>query len=178
MRKGWLLLFSLVLFGTSVLVGQKVTVDFNHSANFSNYHTYAWLKPVQAPGLWPQRITDGVTAELRAKGLTYNPTNPDLMVAAMGASSTKRSLNTFYSGTGGGWGWHGGYGMGTATATTTVNEYKQGTVVVDLFDTKNKQLVWRGVATDTASGNPEKNQKKMTKALEKMFKKYPPKAAE
>jgi len=182
MRRGWLLLFSILFFVTGSLVAQKVTVDFEHSANFGRYRTFAWLRPAQAPGLWPQRIATGVTAELKVKGLTYNPNHPDLMVSAVGTSKTMRNVNTFYSGTGG-WGWYGpgygyGYGPGPATATTTVTEYQQGTLVVDLLDANTKELVWRGIATDTASGNPEKNQKKLNKALQKMFKKYPPKPPE
>jgi hypothetical protein len=47
--------------------------------------------------------------------------------------------------------------------------------VVDLFDTRSKQLVWRGVATDTLSEKPDKNVKKLNKAVEKLFKNFPPK---
>jgi Domain of unknown function (DUF4136) len=59
--------------------------------------------------------------------------------------------------------------------TTTVNKYIVGTIVVDLYDRELKQLVWRGTATDTASDKPEKNAKKISKSMEKLFKKYPPK---
>jgi hypothetical protein len=41
---------------------------------------------------------------------------------------------------------------------------------------QQKQLVFRGTATDTLSDKAEKNTKKIQKAVEKMFKKYPPKA--
>jgi hypothetical protein len=34
-------------------------------------------------------------------------------------------------------------------------------------------MVWRGVATATASDKPTKNTDKMNKALDKMFEKYP-----
>ena len=48
-------------------------------------------------------------------------------------------------------------------------------VVVDLIESKEKKLVWRGVGTDTVSDNPEKNEKKINNAAKKMFEKYPPK---
>jgi hypothetical protein len=48
------------------------------------------------------------------------------------------------------------------------------TLVVDIWDARTKQLLWRATATDTVSENPEKNEKKLKKAMEKMFKKYPP----
>jgi hypothetical protein len=84
----------------------------------------------------------------------------------------KKDLNTFYSGGYGGYGWRGVGGMGSAT--TTVNEYTVGTLVVDIFDAKSKQLLFRGTASDEISDKPEKNVKKLAKASDKMFKDFPP----
>jgi hypothetical protein len=53
----------------------------------------------------------------------------------------------------------------------------EGTLVVNLYDAKTKKMVWRGVATATASDKPTKNTEKMNKALDKMFEKYPGAAA-
>ena len=59
---------------------------------------------------------------------------------AMEMTQDHQTLNTYYDGFGGGWRWGGGFG----DATTTVDHYKVGTLVVDLFDAQTKQLVWRG----------------------------------
>jgi len=83
-------------------------------------------------------------------------------------------LNTFYDGLGGGWGWRRFGGGGFGEATTTTETYKVGTVVVDLFDTKTKQLIWRGASSDTLSNNSDKNIKNLDKGVEKMFKNFPP----
>jgi hypothetical protein len=102
-------------------------------------------------------------------GRRWRPRAADATVLIHGASQVKRDLNTFDSG-------YGGYrygGMGTST--TTVSEYAVGTMVVDIFDTKSKQLIWRGIGSDEASDKADKNQKKIAKATEKMFKKFPPK---
>ena len=56
-----------------------------------------------------------------------------------------------------------------------MDTYEEGTLVVDLFDMSDKRVVWRGVASETVSDNPEKNSKKVQKAVEKMFKQFPPK---
>jgi hypothetical protein len=37
-------------------------------------------------------------------------------------------------------------------------------------------LIWRGVATDTLSSNPEKNTKKLDGEVHNLFKNFPPKA--
>jgi hypothetical protein len=60
-------------------------------------------------------------------------------------------------------------------ATTTVENYKEGTLVVDMFDANTKKLLWRGNATDTLSDKSDKNIKKLDKSVEKMFKDFPPK---
>ena len=60
------------------------------------------------------------------------------------------------------------------TATTTVDEYTVGTLVVDIFNAKTKQLVYRGTASDELSNKPEKNAKKLAKASDKLFKDFPP----
>ena len=59
-------------------------------------------------------------------------------------------------------------------ATTTVEKIPVGRLVVDIGDAKTKKLLWLGDASDTLSDKPEKNEQKLNKALEKMFKKFPP----
>ena len=46
--------------------------------------------------------------------------------------------------------------------------------MVDIFDAKSKQLLFRGTAQDEISDKPEKNVKKVAKASDKMFKDFPP----
>ena len=68
---------------------------------------------------------------------------------AMQMTEQHRTLNTYYDNFGGGWGWRrwgGGFGDGFGTSTTTEETYKVGTLVVDLFDTNAKKLIWRGSA--------------------------------
>jgi hypothetical protein len=72
-------------------------------------------------------------------------------------------LNTFYNNLGGGWYW-GGFGE----ATTTEENTPVGTLVVDIFDTPTKHLIWRSVATNTLSGDPEKNAKKLQKTVDEI----------
>ena len=73
----------------------------------------------------------------------------------MEMTHNQQTLNTFYDGFGGGWRWRGFGGLGEATTTTET--YKVGTLVVDLFDAKTKQLIWRGDSSDTLSNNSSKN---------------------
>ena len=48
--------------------------------------------------------------------------------------------------------------------------------MVEISDVKEKDLLWRGSATDTISDNSNKNIKTLDKAVTKLFKDYPPTA--
>ena len=63
------------------------------------------------------------------------------------------------------------------SSSTTVSEFTVGTLVVDIFDAKSKELLFRGTATDELSDKPDKNAKKLAKASDKMFKDFPPGSA-
>jgi hypothetical protein len=158
------------LVATSALA-QKITTESAPKASFASYKTFMWIKePKVGDPLMKQRIIDDVTAQLRAKGWQPVSQGADVAVAAHMATQTEKTLNTFYDGFGGGWRWGGGFG----SATTTVNTYQEGTLIVDLFDTKTKEAVWRGTATQDVSSNPEKQSKNIDKAAEKLFSKFPP----
>jgi len=76
-----------------------------------------------------------------------------------------------YTGFGGGWRWRG---FGDGFATTTVEKTPVGTLVLDIFDSTSKKLIWRGTASEVLSDKAEKNEKKVEKALTEMFKHFPP----
>ncbi len=159
---------------------QDVKVDFDKGADFSALKTFSTkLGTSWNNQIGENRVMTEIETTLVEKGWKKVDANPDAVVVIHGATSTKRSLNTFYSGGGyGGYGYRGwGGGMGMGSATTTESEYTVGTLVVDIFNAKTKALVFRGTASDELSDKPEKNIKKMDKASSKMFKDFPPGSA-
>ena len=167
-----------LLIGMMVFAGtasaQQVKTDFDRSANFTQYKTYSWEQVKTKDALDAGRIKSAVNAALAAKGWTQVDSGGDVSIVAMEITKNQQTLNTFYDGFGGGWGYRRFGGGGFGEATTTTDTYKVGTVVIDLFDTKTKQLVWRGSESDTLSNNSDKNIKNLDKGVEKMFKKFPP----
>ena len=153
---------------------QKVTVDWDKSTNFSAFKTYVYALGTPVPNqLMDQRIVSGIEQQLTLKGLQKVDVtaNPDLIVSYQAAVGSQTQVNT--TGTGGyGWGYRWGGGM----STTTVSQIPTGMLAVNIGDAKTHKLLWLGDARDTLSEKPEKNEKKINKALEKMFKKYPPPA--
>jgi hypothetical protein len=152
---------------------QQVKTDYDRSANFAQYKTYSWEHVKTQDALNVDRIRSAVNAALAAKGLTQVDSGGEISIVAVEMTQNQQTLNTFYNGFGGGWGWRR-FGGGLGEATTTTETYKVGTLVVDLFDSSSKKLLWRGSSSDTLSNNSDKNIKNLDKGVEKMFKKFPP----
>ncbi|HET7891518.1 MAG TPA: DUF4136 domain-containing protein [Candidatus Sulfotelmatobacter sp.] len=156
----------------TMAAAQDVKTDYDHHANFSQFHTYYWEKVKTSDPLWQSRIQDAVDHELQAKGWQRVDNGGDIAVAAVGSARNQQEYQTFYDGMGG-WRW-GGFGE----TTTQVENYRVGALVLDLYDAHNKQLVWRGVSQDTLSDKPEKNEKKLEKSVNKMLEHFPPRGKE
>ena len=165
--------FALAMMIANVTFAQNVKTDFDKSTDFSQYRTFMWIKePNTTNPLMKQRVVDDVNAALTARGLQLVTSNADLGIAAHTATKEQNTLNTFYNGFGGGWRWGGGFG----SATTMVNTYEVGTLVVDMFDSRTKEAIWRATSSKTLSDNPQKNADSLNKAVSKMFKNFPPAA--
>ena len=159
----------LVFVATGTVRAQNVRVDFDTNLDFSPFKTYAWEKGTPAKNsLWDQRITDGVDREMAAKGFqkVTLTEHPDLVVLYHAALGEQTELNTMGMGWGARWGGGG---------RTTVDKIPTGQVTIDIGDAKTKKLAWMGTARDTLTNNPQKDEKNLNKALDKMFKKFPPK---
>lgn len=154
---------------TAVAAWAGVTTDYDHHADFAHYKTYSWGKIQTANGLWDERVKNAVGGQLAAKGLTEVPSGGDVVVTARDAIHNQQELNTFYNGLGG---WRRGGGLGMST--TTVDTYKVGTLLVEMFDGRSKSLIWQGSASDTLSNNSDKNIKSLDKNVQKMFEHFPP----
>jgi len=157
----------------------KATTDYDHSVNFASYQTFA-IQTGNSSGnpVSDQRIAADVAAALTAKGWKEVPADQaQAAVVVHTATKTKHTYQTFYDGYGwGGWGWRrwGGLGGLGGGSTTYVNDYKVGSVVVDIFDGKTKQGIWHGYATDVLAGSATENAKINQQAVAKMFARFPP----
>jgi hypothetical protein len=169
-----LILMGMMFVFAGKLSAQDVKTDYDHNANFTQYKTYSWEQVKTKDPLFVDRIKSAVNAALTAKGWTAVNSGGDVSIIAIQTTQDQQTLNTFYDGMGGGWGWRRFGGGGFGEATTTTETYKVGTLIIDLYDTKTKQLIWRGTASDTLSNNANKNTKNLDKGVEKMFKKFPP----
>jgi hypothetical protein len=164
-----------LLFATASFA-QQVKTDYDRSADFSQYKTYSWEKVQTQDPLWVGRIKDAVNGSLSARGWTQVESGGQVAIIATEMTKEQQTLNTYYDGFGGGGGRRRFGGGGLGEATTTTDNYKVGTLVVDLFDANRKNLIWRGSASDTLSDKSEKNIKNLDKGVQKMFDHFPPAA--
>src|SRR4030095_11390916 len=155
---------------------QKVKVVADPNADLTKYKTYSWAKgQSMANPIIQQIVIENVDRAMTAKGLTRGETDADVTVVAW--TATESDMHISYPS------WEksmGSINTGIAAGASSWPVTK-GTIVVDISDAKTKNGVWRGTATDTLehgpSGSATKDaksvEKKITKAVDKMFKKYP-----
>ena len=169
--------------GAGTALAQDVRYNFDDTANFAAFKTYKWvtLKGAQVPNdLVDMQIKAAVDAELATKGLKRTEADTaDLYVGYQTAINTEKEYTSFDTGWGAGPGWYGGGWYGGGGMSTTQGQTSTiyvGQLAVDMYQAGQKQLVWRGVASKTldTKAKPEKQQKNLAKAVQKMLKKYPP----
>ena len=174
------------LFITATAYSQDVRYNFDKNADFSKFKTYQWVKLKDAPNvneLMAKQIVAAVDAELATKGLTkVNDDSAQLYIAYQAGIGQEKEFTSFSSdwGYGGGWyrgGWYGGAGGMSTTSGQTSTIYV-GQLALDMYDSANKDLAWRGVASKTLDpkAKPEKQEKNLAKAVKKLLKNYPPPA--
>lgn len=150
------ILFASILFASTIIFlsacnSLKVTSDYDKGVNFQQYKTFKMEELDQEhqsiSQLNQNRIINGVKAEMTKKGFQESA-NPDLIVNAIIILKDKKQVtaNNNYYGYGGyyrSYGWGGG--MGSGTTTYSVQEYKDGSLIIDVIDSKTKTLVWEGI---------------------------------
>jgi Domain of unknown function (DUF4136) len=167
------------LLAPTLVLAQKVSYDYDKSANFAGFKTYAHKEGTKVgQPLVDDRIVAAIDAQLAAKGLTKAESDPDVFVVYHIAFDKQKDISTYSSGYGGGYGPYGwGWGGGMGTSTTQVRDILIGTLVIDIADAKQSKLAWRGMATKEVKtqASPEKRDKSINDAMKKIFKNYPPK---
>lgn len=173
-----------LLVAASAALAQDVRYNFDKDTNFSKFKTYKWVTikgADQQNALVDKQIKEAIDAELALKGLSkVEADTADLYIGYQTAIGQEKQFNSYSTdwGYGGGWyrgGWYGGMGGSSMTTGQTSTIYT-GQLVLDMYDSANKDLVWRGVASKTLDpkAKPEKQQKNLAKAVKKLLKNYPP----
>jgi uncharacterized protein DUF4136 len=160
----------------------SVTTDYDHSASFGKYKTYTLAPPSRGQTMSPSSeaaLRDALRTGLVARGISEAPgKKADLDVVRHVFVQEKISVQQY---TNWGYGFHGGwpYGYGyysmwpgAPVTYTDVNQYHEGTMILDFVDAHTKKLVFRGVGKAVVGG-PESNAGKIRDAVAKIVAAYP-----
>ena len=176
----WLLPL-LFLFSATSLLAQKAEYTFDKTADFSKYKTYRWEQHPLMKDINPTLLSElgaAFDAALVKSGLTKATNGPaDLVIVYMVGVDNEMDMTTYAVGWMASPAWGGvWYSNGMITSSTT-SSVPIGSASLDMFDRVKQELVWRGVVSKSVDpkAKPEKRQKNITKAAEKLMKNYPPK---
>ena len=173
-----LLVIAVLVLGSGTVWAQKVKVISDPATDFSRYKTYAWDDGMLANPFIKEAIIVAVDNAMSARGIQKVDKEPDLIVSAL--ASTESDLTVTNP------------GVNTPAlnsiargipASSQAWPVTKGTLVVSLSDAKTSSGVWRGTATHTLDNGPTGDRvrdakavaKPINKAVEKMFKNFPPK---
>jgi len=190
MKKSMLTVFILALMILGSCSSLTITSDYDKSVDFKQFKTYSyygWAKESNKI-LTPfdeQRIEKAFADEFAKRGLTYVKEGGDLTVALYIQTQKKQETSATttgmhggyggYYGYGPGWGWGPGWGGGMGMSTTTYHtyDYTVGTLIVDVFDTKKKILIWESAGQGTINENPANRDKTIPKTVMQIMAQYP-----
>lgn len=185
MKKIGLLSAALVLVACTA-ADHDVRFTFDQDTNFSKFKTYKWVGVQDGSKVddrWDNRIEGAVDAELAKKGLTKTNTDTaDLYIgyqAGIGAETQFTPYNTSwgYASAGSSGSRYARVGGITTGQTLTIHT---GQLVVDMYDSKNHNLVWRGDVSKTIdpAATPDRQQTNLASAVTKLLTHFPPPTSE
>lgn len=155
----------------SLAMAQKTSYDFDKTASFAAFKTYALRDGTNVGDkLIDDRIVAAIEAQLAKKGFT-KADKPDVLVAYHIAFDKQKDI-TAYSTGGGPYRWGGGWG----TTDVRVNEILVGTLVIDVVDANKNEVAWRGIGVkevDTQA-KPDRRERNINEAVQKILRNFPP----
>jgi hypothetical protein len=159
----------------------RVSSDYDPETDFGAYRRYAWLpRTPEATGhprldspMVQDRVRRGIDRSLAEKGYGLGGEQADFFVTyhlavdrKLDIRSTERSL-------------YGRYGYRISIPETTVQEYDEGSLIVDVVDAKHKRVVWRGVGSRRLRGasgveDPVRLQERVYEVVDEVLADFPP----
>ena len=146
-----------------------VKTDFDNEANFNQYNSFNWSAEIDSQkdghplldnSLVRKRIKNAIKSEMEGRGYAFTE-NPDLLVKFHLVVEEKTGYTTYPS----------GYSYWRRDNVRPYN-YKEGTLVIDLIDRKQNQLVWQGYTAGIVNEKPEKMEEKIRQAISLIFQEY------
>lgn len=148
--------------------------DWNQEYDFSKVQSYNFIDRAKLRDMTPltndimrNRIENAVDKTMKLKQFTFEPdrAKADVLVAYHVTTKEKQDVQTYNVGVNSCWNcWGPGPGMGMGYGTDVrVRQYTEGTLIIDMIDTKTNESVWRG--TMSAKISEDKTQQERIEAI-------------
>ena len=171
------LALAFLLFALASCSSLSVKHDYDREADFQKYKTYAWTEreiPDDALAknpLMKKRVQMAVDETLGSKGYSLSAREQaDFVVVIHAGIKERMRVQDF-----GGYGWYNPW-WGPYGGRVEVSYYEEGTLVIDIVDAKEEELVWRGMGTGIVRPHkkPEKMQEDIDQDVRKILSDFPP----
>lgn len=162
--------------------GPKLFVNEDPAVDFATYRTFAFAEPLgtdrpEYSSMLSTYLQNATRRELEARGYQYSETNPDLLVNFYVKTTEKVTSTSVPSGPAYGAGYYGYRGMNYGVWTgyeTQVRQYTEGTLNIDMVDSRLRRLVWEGVAVGRVRDSARENlQQAVDDVTALVFARYP-----
>lgn len=162
--------------------GISVNADFDPAVNFAALRSYAWLPaggerrsddPRLDNSLLNQRIERAIDDALASKGFTKVAVDDaDFLVTFHINVDQRLDVTTIPTA----YGYRGRWGGGFGGMETRVDQYEQGTLLIDFVDKGKADLLWRGSGQTRLSEHrsPEDREKRVREVVAAILKQFPP----
>ncbi len=154
----------------------RVNADYDKKVDFNKYKTYAYIKAsidkVEISDLDKKRILHSIDDAMTNKGFSKSE-NPDMLISIFTKESQRVDVynnNMWGMGFGWGWGWNPYWGMNYNSVYTT----PEGTLFIDIFDAKTKEMIWQGEGSGYLTKNVDKKDARIKEFVDKILEQYPP----
>ena len=166
----------------------KVDSDVDNTIDFTQFRTFeywGWAEDSDQVlnRFDKERIESSFAEEARKRGMSRVKSNGDVIASlfVVGQVKTQQTAHTTTMGRGGmgGMNRHGmrqpGWGWSAAHSTTVINEsqYLEGTLVIELYDQKDKKLIWQAVGTKRVRDDRQRRAEEIPLFIAAIMKKYP-----
>ncbi len=161
----------------------QVSQDYMQGYDFSRYHSYSWKKNAQAGSndyqvnnpLMQERFRRAIDATLSGRGYVQAAV-ADFAISYDYSVQTRLDYEPLRPSVGIGYGRYYDYGFWGVDTNYGIYQYDVGVLVIDIFDSKTGEAVWRGTGSQLATtfSTPEEATTYVQRMVADVLAQFPP----